>query len=33
MNQELLAANALLAQSGALLVVHNGFINFAIIQC
>jgi hypothetical protein len=29
MNEELLAASALLVQSGALLLVsHNGFINF-----
>jgi hypothetical protein len=28
MNEELLAASALLVQIGALLVSHNGFINF-----
>ncbi len=28
MNEELLAASALFVQSGALLVSHNGFINF-----
>jgi hypothetical protein len=28
MNEELLAASVLLVQSGALLVSHNGFINF-----
>jgi hypothetical protein len=28
MNEELLASIALLFQSGALLVSHNGFINF-----
>jgi hypothetical protein len=28
MNEELLAASALLVQSGALLVSHNGFVNF-----
>jgi hypothetical protein len=28
MNEELLATSALLVQSGALLVSHNGFINF-----
>jgi hypothetical protein len=33
MNVKLLAANALLIQSGALLVSHNCFINFfAIVQ-
>jgi hypothetical protein len=33
MNVKLLAANALLVQSGALLVSHNCFINFfAIVQ-
>jgi hypothetical protein len=34
MNEELLAASALLVQSAALLVSHNGFISFfAIVQC
>jgi hypothetical protein len=35
MNEELLsAANVFLFQNGALLVSHNGFINFlAIVQC
>jgi hypothetical protein len=33
MNEELLAASALLVQDGTLLVSHNGFINFfAIVQ-
>jgi hypothetical protein len=34
MNVKLLAASALLVQSGALMVSHNCFINFfAIFQC
>jgi len=34
LNEKLVAAYALLVQSGALLVSHNCFINFsAIIQC
>jgi hypothetical protein len=34
MNEELLATSALFVQSGAILVSHNGFINFfAIVQC
>jgi hypothetical protein len=34
MNEEPLAASVLFVQSGALLVSHNGFINFfAIVQC
>ncbi len=34
MNVKLLAASALLIQSGAFLVSHNCFINFfAIVQC
>ncbi len=33
-NEELLAASALLVHDGALLVRNNGFINFlAIVQC
>jgi hypothetical protein len=28
MNEELLAASVLFVQSGALLVNHNGFVNF-----
>jgi hypothetical protein len=34
MNEELLADSVLFVQSGALLVCHNGFINFfVIVQC